>query len=409
MRRKLAALLLAACLTLTLSAPALAVEPESAFPVTTEYPGFSDVAEGSWSYPSIKICCETGLMQGTGTGFNPSGELHLSEVIAVSARLSSALTGDPIPAAESGEPWYAGAVRYLKPLAEAAGNTTASSLLSQPTQTASRYSFLHLLAMVVPASHLTPINSITSIPDSTDAAVLTFYNAGILTGVNSYGTFSPWLTLTREQMAAMVARIVRPELRQTFTPAPPAADDPAFDPVAYMTGLPGSAIYFSAGGVTITLAEYLYFLADAMDYMAELSQLQGIALNWDNTIGDRTLAEYAAANANYDAFHYAWLRQMVPDPQLSQEEQEALEDEFSSGYSLSCGASAQVYRDVQLSDARLAQLLAANHDVEAEFDAFVAQAQADLKQPQSKGDGYHGTRVVTCYTALCSLRDALGG
>lgn len=44
------------------------------------------------------------------------------------------------------------------------------------------------------------------------------YEAGILTGRNSSGTFDPYEGLTRAETAAMLARVLQPELRLSFPP-----------------------------------------------------------------------------------------------------------------------------------------------------------------------------------------------
>lgn len=76
----------------------------------------------------------------------------------------------------------------------------------------------------VVGSELEPINHITDYPDSSEAyydeeqeEVLRFYNAGILTGTDAVGSFSPSGYLTRAEVAAMAARILRPELRLEFS------------------------------------------------------------------------------------------------------------------------------------------------------------------------------------------------
>lgn len=70
----------------------------------------------------------------------------------------------------------------------------------------------------------TYLNDISDFPDSTKhmdtEAVLRFYNAGILTGKDEYGTFAPEHTLTRAECAAMASRILKPELRLKFQPTP---------------------------------------------------------------------------------------------------------------------------------------------------------------------------------------------
>ena len=85
------------------------------------------------------------------------------------------------------------------------------------TEAATRLDFAHYLAAV---GGLEPVNAITELPDTTDEAVLTLYNAGILNGLDAYGTFSGVLGLSRAEGAAMLTRVLEPETRLTFTPAP---------------------------------------------------------------------------------------------------------------------------------------------------------------------------------------------
>ncbi len=66
--KKLAALVLSAAL---LAGSAAAVTPEEAFPPVNTYPGFIDVEEGAWYADAARVCCEVGLMQGTGHAFEP--------------------------------------------------------------------------------------------------------------------------------------------------------------------------------------------------------------------------------------------------------------------------------------------------------------------------------------------------
>ena len=205
--KKLAALVLSAAL---LAGSAAAVTPEEAFPAVNTYPGFIDVEEGAWYADAARVCCEVGLMQGTGHAFAPDELLTVGEVTAIAARMNQAITGEAIPEADPGQPSDQCYVDYLEGL----GVTVPDG-----ARTADRQDFITLLAAVVPEDMLTPINTITSLPDTEDADVLAFYNAGILTGVDDWGTFAGDKTLTRAECAAMVARVARPELRQTFTPA----------------------------------------------------------------------------------------------------------------------------------------------------------------------------------------------
>lgn len=84
---------------------------------------------------------------------------------------------------------------------------------------ARRYELVTALDKAV-GSDLTPINHITDYPDAYDderEMVLRFYNAGILTGTDAVGSFSSSGFLTRAEVAAMAARILKPELRLEFS------------------------------------------------------------------------------------------------------------------------------------------------------------------------------------------------
>ena len=67
---------------------------------------------------------------------------------------------------------------------------------------------------------LPAINEIPGLPDTGDPDTLELYRAGVLTGSNEYGTFNGYSTMTRAEAAAICARILRPELRVSFTPKP---------------------------------------------------------------------------------------------------------------------------------------------------------------------------------------------
>lgn len=247
MNRKLIAVGLSLALTLT-GAPALAASADNAFPSLNTYPGYADVPAGSWFESSAKICYETGLITGSDKGFEPYRTMAVSEAAAIAARMAEILDGgDGLFENPAGSPWYTGAVDYLKGLAK--DDAMVLSLLSQPDQTVTRLGFLKLLSAALPADQLTAINSITSLPDTADADVIRFYNAGILTGVNEYGMFAGSNTLTRSEAAAMVARVAREELRTTFTPT--------FDAVVWASLDVPDTVYFQGNGKTVTSRDYL--------------------------------------------------------------------------------------------------------------------------------------------------------
>ena len=86
-------------------------------------------------------------------------------------------------------------------------------------QPATRLDFA--LAMAASAGELEAVNQVNPAPDMTDPfywdQIAPLYAAGILEGVDRYGTFNPEGGLSRAECAAMAARITRPELRLTNT------------------------------------------------------------------------------------------------------------------------------------------------------------------------------------------------
>lgn len=233
--------------------------------------GFTDVTDSDWFAPYVSVCVENGLMNGTGAGaFSPQGVITAGEVAAIAARLGESLNGAPIVygTAAPGEklPWYHWYVENLKGY----GVTVAA-----PESPASRLEFISYLAAVTPQENLSVINSISSLPDTADSAVLSFYNAGILTGVDDYGTFSGDRTLTRSEAAAMVARLVNPDLRLPFTPKEKEATPPtsyAGDDVAMtVNGTPVSNAAVASWGCAMayqldsTLASYYQTRLDLTD------------------------------------------------------------------------------------------------------------------------------------------------
>ncbi len=192
---------LALCLALCAqSALALdAVRPEKTFEDTADH----------WAAAYIDVCARTGLMEGVSDArFDPNGSLTLAQCAAVAVRFDAALTGAAEPA--RGSPWYQG---YADALA-ARGVELPADLNAKCT----REQFFRMLSAVTPETELEPINDISSLPDARDEAILRFYRAGILTGMDQYGSFRGHLPLTRAECAAMLARLADESLRTRFRP-----------------------------------------------------------------------------------------------------------------------------------------------------------------------------------------------
>lgn len=278
MFRKWIALFL--CLTLCLSSAAAAQTPANTtlsdaesvistadtllFPKVNTYSGFSDTGN-HWAASSIKVCYETGLMQGQGGGrFAPDVSISNAEIAMITARIHAAIHGTSFQS--DAKPWYKGAVDYLT----AHGIKTGS-----PNAYATRQGFFQMLSAVIPDHMLLPINSIIALPDTTDPAVLKFYNAGILTGVDRYGTFDGKGALTRSQCAAMVARIIDPSLRRHFTPAGQVPAAPFAD----------DAVVLTVNGIPVTFDIFSQVMLSLIDETQLLYKNYGLVFNWDGNYG----------------------------------------------------------------------------------------------------------------------------
>ena len=246
--KRLLCILLCLCI---LGQSAMAAGGEEALP-------FAD-ARGHWAKDYIAVCYESGLMVGVSdTEFDTEGSLTVAQCAAAAARLHARLTGGTEPA--MGEPWYANYVRYMENL----GLVIVSDVNSPCT----REQFFVMMNLVVPAKSMTDINEINVLPDTRDEGILRFYRAGILTGMDEYGTFRGRLNLTRAECAAMMARIVDKSLRVRFRPE--RTDGSAAMDCLY---IPASETALTIGGYNIRADIFTAVLNAKLDVQAAWSQL----------------------------------------------------------------------------------------------------------------------------------------
>lgn len=234
-KRRFSALLLTLALFLC-SLPAAAAEGDDwLVPKIREAPSFTDM-DGVWCEDAVDTVCEAGLMRGRADGsFNPSGELTGAHIVTICARLYGLLTGGDgvLPEPAEGQSWYDPAYASLSQALDRMGaaGSTPTDLHAQtldlledipPADPVQRQTFVSLLVETLQTADVTlpSINQITVVPDFRSPGVLSLYNAGILTGSDQYGSFGGGELLDRGQAAAILARLVDPAQRVTFTPAP---------------------------------------------------------------------------------------------------------------------------------------------------------------------------------------------
>ena len=220
MKKRMCALLLALCMTAALAVPVLAAG--SGFRTVNVYtPGqFTDVPEGIWCADNVKTAYEYGIMTGKGENwFDVDGSLTIAETIVMACRIHSGLTGTPLPdyGPGEGDAWY---VPYL-------GYAMENGILWMATDynaPVTRADFAAAMDSALTEQDLPVISSIEAgaIPDVPASsgyydAVYRLYEAGILTGNDAKGTFTPYSTITRGAAAALMSRIADPSLRRAIT------------------------------------------------------------------------------------------------------------------------------------------------------------------------------------------------
>ena len=243
-KRRFSALFLSLAL-LFCALPAAAADDGWLEPRVREAPAFTDMA-GVGCADAVDTVCEAGLMHGTRQAFDPSGQLMPEEIVTLCARLHHLLTGGDgvLPEPGAGQRWYEPAYEYLAEAISYRGTYDPASggylgggdgaqtpeeqqnallfNLTPGKYPVRRWMFVDLLDQTLAAAEtdLPAINQIPVLPDTTDDAVRKLYSAGILTGFDRYGTFRGDEYLNRGQTAAILARLVDPGQRVSFTPAP---------------------------------------------------------------------------------------------------------------------------------------------------------------------------------------------
>lgn len=184
--------------------------------VNSYYDGiFTDVNFTDWFYDNVKSAFEYGLMVGKGNNlFDTEGNVTIAETMTIAARLNSIYyTGEAD--FEQSEPWYQVYADYCK------ANGIADPSKYDLTVPATRAQFAEILANAMPDEAWESINAVADdaipdveVDDPYGAAVYKLYRAGILTGNDSKGTFSPDSNVRRCEVAAIVTRMAIVYLRK---------------------------------------------------------------------------------------------------------------------------------------------------------------------------------------------------
>ena len=181
---------------------------------------FADVSSSVWYAVNVKEAYEYDLINGKDSRhFDPNGNLTVAEAIKLAACLNSIYYNGSINISTTGAAvWYQPYVDYAK----------AQGIISKDfdnyNRAATRLEFGSIFAKAMPSDALAKINTVEddAIPDLPMASngadgVYTLYRAGILTGNDAKGTFTPNSNIARSEAAAITTRMANTSLRRSIT------------------------------------------------------------------------------------------------------------------------------------------------------------------------------------------------
>ena len=177
---------------------------------------FTDVDSNDWFTANVQTVYEYGLMNGkSSTLFGTDSGVTIAETITIASRLH-AIYNKGSDQFETDSIWYQAYVDYA----------LQNQIIDQPAAdynvAATRRKFAEILSKALPAKALAEINQIEddSIPDvgvkdkGADAIYL-LYRAGIMVGSDPLGTFHPTANIKRNEVAAVVSRLIDETQRKT--------------------------------------------------------------------------------------------------------------------------------------------------------------------------------------------------
>ena len=185
-----------------------------------EYQPFEDVPSSKWYAQYVQLAVEIGLVEGkSATIYGPNDDIKLSETIALACRMHNIYYGGTGELPKGEDRWYWPSVEYA-----IENGIIRAGEYDNYSRPATRREFAAILAHCIPEEELPAINLVedNAIPDVAvgdfrGEDIYMLYRAGILEGNNGDGTFNPESRIKRSEVAAIIVRLARTELRKRLT------------------------------------------------------------------------------------------------------------------------------------------------------------------------------------------------
>lgn len=207
---------------------------------------FTDVPSSHWASSSITEMADKGIMSGIGNNlFAPSQQLSNAEFITMLVRQ---FYSDKLGA--EGSTWYAPFMAGAKS-ANILTGTNVGSNENLATSTINRYDMAQLMYNVLkaegvstsPLPDTSKVADWVSVPATYRDAVSVCYNMGMLSGVDSKGTFNGTGNMDRAQAAVVMNRLL--EVCSGGTPSTPTVPE---KPAGSLTLTNDNILYLSGDG-----------------------------------------------------------------------------------------------------------------------------------------------------------------
>lgn len=173
---------------------------------------FTDVQPGDWFYDFVIPAANAGWFGGNPDGtFNPNGNLTLAEAMVLATRLKIAQTGQSLPQAQDGQPWYQ---PYYDFCTQEGLLPEGNDYLSRINTPATRF---EMVAILDPAAFEARVNgSVHEVPDGfiPDLAesdpygeiVYRWYRSGVLSG-DAQHKFNGTTNITRAEACVIICHL----------------------------------------------------------------------------------------------------------------------------------------------------------------------------------------------------------
>lgn len=186
---------------------------------TTAAPTFTDVPDSQWYFSDVCYAVQKGLVNGRSTSlYAPEENLAISEAIKLAACMHQLYRNGSVTLTNDPTIWYKNYLNY------ATANGIVTKTYANYDANITRGEYVALFYAALPDTEYPQINTVSDnkIPDVklTDnyaAQIYAFYRAGILTGSDLKGTFSPNSNIKRSEVAAILTRMFEKDARKTIT------------------------------------------------------------------------------------------------------------------------------------------------------------------------------------------------